>query len=80
MTRDVAELRALRDGAFTLAANTTGQGTLVSSSVNGSSFSFSLPNLATLSPLALMTLAQLALDHKAVGFCRPVTKTTVRFF
>lgn len=80
MTRDVAELRALRDGAFNLAANINGQGTLVSSSVNGSSFSFSLPNAATLSPLNVMMLAQLALDHKAAGFCRPTTRTTVRFF
>jgi hypothetical protein len=79
MTRDLAELTVLRDGAFDLAASKTGQGTLVSSSINGSSFSFSLPGAATLTPLQVVMLAQTAIDHKRAGFCRPTTKTTVRF-
>lgn len=78
LTRDMAELRTIREGAFTLATN-KGQGTLLSSSVNGSSFSFSLPGAATLTPLQLSAIAQLAIDHKLAGFCRPTTKTTVRF-
>ena len=79
MTRDIAELRQIREGAFTLAVPTNGAGTLVSSTVNGAAFTFSLPGTATLSPLQVVALAQLALDHKLAGFCRPATKTTVRF-
>lgn len=79
LLRDIAELRAIRDGAFTVAANTTGQGSLIASTVNGSSFQFSVPGHSTLSPMQVLSAVQLAIDHKMAGFCRPATKTTVRF-
>ena len=79
LTRDIAELRQIREGAFTIAVPPNGSGTLVSSTVNGAAFTFSLPGTSTLSPLQVVALCQLAIDHKLAGFSRPVTKTTVRF-
>jgi hypothetical protein len=79
MTRDSVELAALRDGAFEIATAPNGQGTLISSSINGSAFTFSMPGSATLTPMQVTMIAQLALDHKCSGFARPTTKTTVRF-
>ena len=79
MSRDVAELRSIRDNAFTLSANANGQGTLIASTVNGSSFTFSAPGLATLTPIQVMSLAQQALDLKANCLTRPVTRTRAWF-
>jgi hypothetical protein len=79
MERDIAELRMLRDGAFTVAVPTNGQGTLISSSIDGQSFTFSLPGQATLTPLQVAMYAQLAIDNKQAGLCRPVTQTRAFF-
>lgn len=79
LSRDVAELRSIRDNAFTMSANTNGQGTLIASTVNGSSFTFSAPGLATLTPIQIMSLAQQALDMKAACLTRPVTRTRAWF-
>jgi hypothetical protein len=73
--RDIGELRAIRDGQFT--AVQQGQGMMISSSVNGSDFSFFAASM--LSPLQVAQYAQLAIDHKANCWQRPTTKTTVRF-
>jgi hypothetical protein len=75
MQLDVAALRALRDSQFDLVQ--AGSGVLVSSSVNGSSFSFSVPS--NLNPMQILTFAQLALDYKARGLCAPVTRTQAIF-
>jgi hypothetical protein len=75
MERDVAELRSIRDGNFTSTLN--GNGLLVSSSVNGSAFSFAVPTM--LSPLEVAQFAQLAIDHKANCWQGPTSRTTVRF-
>lgn len=72
---DVAALRALRDSQFDIVQS--GSGVLISSSVNGSSFSFSVPS--SLSPMQILTFAQLALDYKARGICAPVTRTQAIF-
>jgi len=72
---DVAALRALRDSQFDLVQ--AGSGVLVSSSVNGSSFQFSVPS--NLNPMQILTFAQLALDYKARGLCSPVTRTQAIF-
>lgn len=75
LQQDVASLRALRDSAFD--AVSSGDGTLVSSSVNGSSFTFSIPSM--LSKVQVLAMAQMALDYKARGICRPVTRTQALF-
>lgn len=72
---DVAALRALRDSQFDIVQS--GSGVLISSSVNGSSFSFSVPS--SLNPMQILTFAQLALDYKARGICAPVTRTQAIF-
>lgn len=72
---DVAALRALRDSQFDVVQS--GTGVLVSSSVNGSSFNFSVPS--SLNPMQILTFAQLALDYKARGLCSPVTRTQALF-
>jgi hypothetical protein len=79
MERDVAELRLLRDGAFTLATNAQGQGVLTASSLDGQSFSFSLPGTATLSPLQIATFAQMAIEFKTAGLCSPPSRTRAFF-
>ena len=76
MEKSTNQLIALRDQAFT--ASTTGQGVLVRSQVNGSSFEFAVPSVLT--PLEIAEYAQLALDHKAAGITRPASRTTARFF
>lgn len=75
LQQDVAALRALRDNQFDIVQ--AGSGVLVSSSVNGSSFSFSVPS--SLTPMQILTFAQLALDYKARGLCSPVTRTQAIF-
>lgn len=72
---DVAALRSIRDNQFDSVKS--GAGVLVSSAVNGSSFSFSIPSALT--PMQILTFAQLALDHKARGLCAPVTRTQALF-
>ena len=72
---DVAALRALRDSQFDVVQS--GAGVLVSSSVNGSSFNFSVPS--SLNPMQILTFAQLALDYKARGLCAPITRTQAIF-
>jgi hypothetical protein len=75
LQQDIALLRSLRDEAFDAVSG--GEGTLVSSSVNGSSFTFSVPS--SLSKMQVMTFAQMALDHRARNICRPVTRTQALF-
>jgi hypothetical protein len=76
MRRDVHELRALVDGNFDTVKS--GAGMMVSSSVNGSAFSFYAPTM--LSPLEVAQFALMALDHKEAGWCGPTDRTTARFF
>jgi hypothetical protein len=75
LQQDIALLRSLRDAAFDAVSG--GEGTLVSSSVNGSSFTFSVPS--SLSKMQVMTFAQMALDHRARNICRAVTRTQAMF-
>jgi hypothetical protein len=75
LSRSTDELYALRDGKFD--STTQGQGVMISSAVNGSAFSFYAAT--ALSPLEIAQFAQLAIDHKEKGWCRPQTRTTVRF-
>lgn len=75
LSRSTEELYNLRDGKFDMIAQ--GQGMMISSSVNGSQFSFFAQTM--LSPLEVAQMAQLAIDHKEAGWCRPTTRTTVRF-
>lgn len=75
LARGVNELTALRDGAFTEA--TGSGGTLIRSTVNGSSFEFSVGSM--LSKTEIIQFAQLALDHKSAGFSAPLGRTTARF-
>jgi predicted Zn-dependent protease len=75
LSRSTEELYVLRDGKFEMI--TQGQGMMISSAVNGSQFSFYA--LSMLSPLEVAQMAQLAIDHKEAGWCRPTTRTTVRF-
>lgn len=72
--RDVLELRALRDTQFESAMALGG--TLVKSTVNGSSFEIQLDS--ALSPIEIANLAQLALDYKMKGICRPMQRTIMR--
>mgnify|MGYP006301388905 CR=1 FL=1 len=76
MALDVGRLRSIRDGAFDMVAST--DGTIISSSVNGSSFTLEY-DLTTLAPVEIVTLAQMALDAKARGFQRPITRTVALF-
>ena len=69
------ELRELRNGAFSEA--TTGSGTIVQSSVNGSSFTFSAPSF--LSKMEIIQFAQLALKYKTLGITSPLSRTTASF-
>lgn len=75
LAQDIALLRNLRDSAFD--AVSANEGTLVSSTVNGSSFSFSVPS--SLSKLQVMAIAQMALDYRARNICRAVTRTQAMF-
>lgn len=75
LAQDIALLRNLRDSAFD--AVSAGEGTLVSSTVNGSSFSFSVPS--SMSKMQVMTMAQMALDYRARNICRAVTRTQALF-
>jgi len=75
LSRSLEELYAMRDGKFDLVAQ--GQGMMISSSVNGSAFSFFAAT--ALSPLEVAQFTQLAIDHKEAGWCGPTTRTTVRF-
>jgi hypothetical protein len=75
LSRSNEELYALRDGKYQAIAQ--GQGMMISSAVNGSQFSFYAQSM--MSPLEVAQMAQLALDHREAGWCRPTTRTTVRF-
>jgi hypothetical protein len=75
LSRSTEELYSLRDGKFDMVA--AGQGMMINSSVNGSAFAFYAASM--LSPLEVAQMAQLAIDHKEAGWCRPTTRTTVRF-
>ena len=75
LAQDIALLRNLRDSAFD--AVSAGEGTLVSSTVNGSSFSFSVPS--SMSKMQVMATAQMALDYRARNICRAVTRTQALF-
>lgn len=76
MQLDVGRLREIRDGAFDAVASL--EGTVVASNVNGSSFQLEY-DITTLSPVEIVTLAQMALDAKARGFQRPITRTIALF-
>lgn len=76
MSLDVGRLRSIRDGAFD--ATISLEGTIISSSVNGSSFSLDFAG-TKLTPVEIVTLAQMALDAKARGFNRPITRTIALF-
>ena len=76
MALDVGRLRALRDNAFEEATKL--EGAIVSSSVNGSSFTLDFKDIK-LAPDDIATLAQMALDAKARGFQRPITRTVALF-
>jgi hypothetical protein len=75
LSRSTEELYELRDGRFDLSVG--GQGVLIGSTVNGSSFTFGIGT--TLSALDIQMYAQTAIEHKERGFCAPVTRTTARF-
>jgi hypothetical protein len=75
LAQDIALLRNLRDSAFD--AVSANEGTLISSTVNGSSFSFSVPS--SLSKMQVMAMAQMALDYRARNICRAVTRTQAMF-
>ena len=75
LSRSNEELYAIRDGKFD--ATMQSHGTMISSSVNGSAFTFFAQT--ALSPLEIAQYAQLAIDHKEKGWCKPQTRTTVRF-
>jgi len=76
MTLDVGRLRQIRDGAFDSVSSL--EGTLVSSSVNGSSFTLDF-DLTNLTHNEILAMAQQALDLKARGFQRPITRTIALF-
>jgi hypothetical protein len=76
MALDVGRLRALRDNAFDEAIKL--EGAIVSSSVNGASFTLDFKDIK-LAPDDIATLAQMALDAKARGFQRPITRTVALF-
>lgn len=76
MNQDVATLRSIRDNAFDLTTSTDGM--LINSSVNGTSFTLDLHN-SKLTPKEVVVLAQMALDAKARGFFRPITRTIALF-
>lgn len=75
LMRDVAELRAIVSQKFDIVA--AGKSSLVSSSIDGASFSFNVNG--TLSPLDVMMLAQQALNYKAAGISAPVRRTQAYF-
>ena len=75
LSRSTEELYVLRDGRFDLSVG--GQGVLIGSTVNGSSFTFGIGT--TLSALDIQMYAQTAIEHKERGICAPVTRTTARF-
>jgi hypothetical protein len=75
MKRSIAELEQLQDAKFELTNG--GQGTLISSTVNGSQFTFGVAT--ALSAMDIVQYAQTALEYKEAGICAPVTRTTARF-
>jgi hypothetical protein len=75
ISRSIEELYELRDGRFELTIG--GQGSLIGSTVNGSSFTFGIGT--SLSALDVQTFAQTAIEYKEAGICAPVTRTTARF-
>ena len=75
ISRSIEELYELRDGRFDLSVG--GQGSLIGSTVNGSSFTFGIGT--SLSALDVQTFAQTAIEYKEAGICAPVTRTTARF-
>lgn len=75
LSRSLDELYEMRDGRFDLSI--TGQGVLIGSTVNGSSFNFGIGT--ALSALDVQMYAQTAIEYKEAGICAPVTRTTARF-
>lgn len=75
MQRSIDELQMLQDAKFDLSSS--GQGMLISSTVNGSAFQFGIAT--ALSALDVVQYAQTALEYKQAGICAPITRTTVRF-
>jgi len=75
LSRGVNELTAMRDGAFKDA--TEGGGTVIRSTVNGSSFEFAPGSMLTRGEI--VQFAQLALNHKAKGLTAPMGSTTATF-
>lgn len=76
MDQDVATLRSIRDTAFDLTISS--DGTLVNSSVNGTAFTLAFSE-TKLTPKEVVVLAQMALDAKARGFSRPITRSIALF-
>jgi len=76
MRRTEAELTKLVDSSFTSISQ--GSGTLIKSTVNGSSFEFAVPSM--LSPMEIAGFALQALDHKQNGITAPITRTSARFY
>jgi hypothetical protein len=76
MALDVGRLREIQSGAFTTVSSL--DGTIIQSSVNGSSFQVEY-DMTNLSPIEIVTLAQMALDAKVRGFCRPITRSVALF-
>jgi hypothetical protein len=72
---DVVQLREIQKNNFNLTI--TGQGGLIKSTVNGNTFEFHAPDL--MSSQEIVIYAELALNHKMKGICRPITRTTARF-
>lgn len=71
LQQDVGTLRGIRDAAFDM--TTSSDGILVNSSVNGTAFTIEFGSKMT--PKEVLVLAQMALDAKARGFQRPITRT-----
>ena len=74
MSRDLAELRAMRDANLDKVMSGQG-GYLSASTVNGSSFTFAEGMTAS----QALTLIQQAVDLKENGICQPITRTSIRF-
>lgn len=72
---DEGALVAMRNGQFE--STVTGAGTLIRTTVNGSSFEYHPPS--TMNATQVATFAQLALNYKAARVRRPITRTTARF-
>jgi len=74
LSRDLAELRAMRDANLDKVMAGQG-GYLAASTVNGSSFTFANGMTAS----EVLTIVQQAIDLKEAGICQPITRTSIRF-